>query len=292
MRLATDLSFSAFAKLDCARPAEGCQVIEGVRILLGRYNRPEILLPTKNDMNTNPYQASSMSYTDVAANANVDARAAFLQKTYLHLLGAILAFVAIQAVIHVLFEDQIRPLVGAMVGGYGWLVVLGAFMLVSFVADRWAHSQTSRSMQYLGLSLYVIAESIIFIPLLYMVTHIEGCEHVLPVAGMITGIVFGGLTVVVFVTRTDFSFLKWGLVALSFIALGLIVAAIVLNFSLGLWFTVAMVTLACGIILYNTSNVLHHYHTEQHVAASLALFASIALLFWYVIQLVMAFSND
>ena len=48
-----------------------------------------------------------------------------------------------------------------------------------------------------------------------------------------------------------------------------------------------MIALACGFILYDTSNVLHHYRIGQHVAASLALFASVALLFWYVLQLLM-----
>ena len=65
------------------------------------------------------------------------------------------------------------------------------------------------------------------------------------------------------------------------------VAIITGGVSLGLWFSVAMVVLACGIILYNTSNVLHRYNTEQYVAASLTLFASIALLFWYILQIFM-----
>ena len=51
---------------------------------------------------------------------------------------------------------------------------------------------------------------------------------------------------------------------------------------------IAMIVLACGYILYDTSNILLHYRVGQHVAASLALFASVALLFWYVLQLVMS----
>ncbi|MEL7499579.1 MAG: Bax inhibitor-1 family protein [Planctomycetota bacterium] len=241
-------------------------------------------------MNNNPYASSHVGYADVAANSTVDARSTFLRKTYLHLLGAILAFVAMEAIILNVFHAQLEPLIGSMVGGYSWLIVLGAFMVVSYIADSWAHSRTSRSMQYLGLALYVVAETIIFVPLLYFAEKVG--PDTIPTAGVITGIVFGGLSIVVLFTKADFSFLKWGLIALSFIALGLIVASIAIGFSLGLWFSVAMVALACGIILYNTSRALHHYDTEQYVAASLALFASIALLFWYVIQLVMAFSSD
>ncbi len=71
-------------------------------------------------------------------------------------------------------------------------------------------------------------------------------------------------------------------------AMGLIVVGIVFQFSLGPIFTYAMIALACGYILYHTSNVLHHYRIGQHVAASLALFASVALLFWYILRLFMS----
>jgi len=64
------------------------------------------------------------------------------------------------------------------------------------------------------------------------------------------------------------------------------------GFNLGVWFSGAMVGLASGYILYDTSNVMHHYRTDQHVAASLALFASVALLFWYILQLLMQFSSS
>jgi FtsH-binding integral membrane protein len=37
--------------------------------------------------------------------------------------------------------------------------------------------------------------------------------------------------------------------------------------------------------------VLHHYRVGQHVAASLALFASVALLFWYILQLLMSLTS-
>jgi FtsH-binding integral membrane protein len=50
-------------------------------------------------------------------------------------------------------------------------------------------------------------------------------------------------------------------------------------------FSVAMVVLAAGYMLYQTSQVLAHYHPGQHVAAALALFSSVALMFWYVIRI-------
>lgn len=239
-------------------------------------------------MSQNPYQPTT-AYPHTAEFAQADERATFIRKTYLHLLGAILACVAIDAVILTFFDQQLAPLVHWVTGGPGWhwLAFLGAFMAISYVADRWAHSNTSRQTQYIGLGVYVLAEAIILIPLLWMAEHFSN-GGAIQSAGLITAIVFGGLTITVFVTKADFSFLRWALVAGGFIALALIVVGCLTGFSLGLWFSVAMVVLAAGMILYNTSNVLHHYNPEQYVAASLALFASIALLFWYVLQIVMS----
>jgi hypothetical protein len=114
---------------------------------------------------------------------------------------------------------------------------------------------------------------------------------VIPTAGILTLLVFGGLTAVVFLTRADFSFLRTGLTIASFAALGVIVCSILFGFNLGVVFMAALVALASGYILYDTSNVLHHYRIGQHVAAALALFASVALLFWYLVQLVMSLSS-
>ena len=240
-------------------------------------------------MSQNPYQATG-AYPNTSEFAESDARATFVRRTYLHLLGAILACAALDAVILTVFDEQLKPMVQWVQQGWHWLAFLGAFMAVSYIADRWAHSNTSRQMQYIGLGVYVLAEAIILIPLLWIAEHY--CQGgAIQTAGLMTAIVFGGLTVTVFVTKADFSFLRWALVAGSFIALALIVVGVMAGFTLGLWFSVAMVVLAAGMILYNTSNVLHHYNTEQHVAASLALFASIALLFWYVLQIV-AFQGE
>ena len=74
----------------------------------------------------------------------------------------------------------------------------------------------------------------------------------------------------------------------GFAAMGLIACSILFGFQLGNLFTVAMIVFASAYILYDTSNVMHHYRTDQHVAAALALFARWRLLFWYILRLVMA----
>ena len=178
------------------------------------------------------------------------------------------------------------------VSKYSWLIVLGAFMAVSWLANKWAHSSTSLGMQYTGLALYVVAEAVIFLPLLLIASQMTGDGNLIGKAGIITLAMFGGLTLVAFTTKKDFSFLGGILKIGFFIALGLIVASFFFQgLSLGIWFSGAMVLLASGSILYSTSNIIHHYQPTQYVAASLGLFASVALLFWYVLRILMALSG-
>ena len=97
-----------------------------------------------------------------------------------------------------------------------------------------------------------------------------------------------GLTAVALITRKDFSFLRGILVWGGILALVGIVAAVLFGFELGTWFSVAMIGFAGAAVLYDTSNILHHYPEDRYVAAALQLFASIALMFWYVLRLFMS----
>lgn len=234
------------------------------------------------DQAYNPYDAPRHS---VESMASADERAGFIAKTYIHLAAAIGLLVVIEAaLLQTSLGERFMGLLAQ--SQYGWLIVLGAFMGISYVANSWARSTTSLSMQYLGLGLYVAAESIILLPLLWMAYRMD--PAIISTAAIATLGLFSVLTAVVFMTRKDFSFLRSVLIFGGFAAIGLIVVAILFNFTLGPIFSYAMVAFACCYILYDTSNVLHHYRIGQHVAASLALFASVALLFWYVLRIVMA----
>lgn len=224
------------------------------------------------------------------ATQGVDVRREFLKKTYGHLLGAILAFAGLEALLvrqesplfGIITEPTLRMLASSR---YSWLIVLGAFMIVGKVAEKFASSDTSRGMQYLGLGLYVVAEALIFMPLLFIATYYY--PGVIPVAGLTTVLLFAGLTATVFLTKKDFSFMGGVLSVLSMAALGIILCSILFGFSLGIVFTAAMIALSGGYVLYYTSQVLAHYRPTQHVSAALALFAAIALMFWYIVQLFM-----
>jgi hypothetical protein len=226
------------------------------------------------------------TYGNSAADALPAERAKFIRNTYLHLAAAILAFVGLEAFLFTSGAADSIISVMRIGGSMSWLLVLGAFMGVSWLAGSWANSQTSKPMQYLGLALYVVAEAVIFVPLLFKIaTFSSHPGDVIVKAGIVTLGLFLGITSVVFLTRSDFSFLGPILAIGGFIALGFIVASILFGFSLGSLFAFIMVAFAGTAILYETSNVLHRYHTSQHVAASLTLFASIALLFWYILSI-------
>lgn len=231
--------------------------------------------------NTENYQVVSQLSDDV--------KVAFYKRTYTHLAGAVLLFILIETLFF-----QIPPLVNfalSLTGGYSWLLLLGGFMLVTNYAEKMSLKAGDIKQQYIGLVLYVIAEAFIFIPLIFIAMSIaeSGGGNILYQAAILTLSLFTGLSAVAFFTKTDFSFLKSILTIGFFIALGLIIAGTIFGFNLGLWFSVGMVVLASGSILYQTSNMIHKYNENQYVAASLGLFASLMLLFWYILSIL---SND
>jgi FtsH-binding integral membrane protein len=225
------------------------------------------------------------TFGNSAANAMPADRAQFIRRTYMLLAAAIGAFILVEAF---LFASGGAYAIASVIfagGGVGWLLVLGLFMLISFIANKWAVSDTSTALQYLGLGIYVIAEAIIFVPLLFFAMYYASESAVILKAGIVTLGLFLGITATVFLTRSDFSFLGPILSIGGFAALGFIVASILFGFTLGSVFAFLMVAFAGTAILYQTSNVLHRFRTDQHVAAAMVLFASVALLFWYILRI-------
>jgi hypothetical protein len=219
------------------------------------------------------------------ATAGVDERMAFVRRTYLHLAAAVAALVVVE---YLLMRSGVAAvLVPLAFSGANWLIVLGGFMFIGWLAQRWAYSDTSPAMQYLGLGLYVLSEAFILLPLLH-VAAVYGGPGVIPTAALATVTLFGGLTGTVFLLRKDFTFLRGALSLASFAALGVIVVSLLFGFSLGAFFSVLMIGLAAGYVLYYTSAIMAHFRPTQHVAASLALFATVALMFWYILRLLMS----
>lgn len=217
------------------------------------------------------------------AAASAETRSAFIWRTYNHVALAILAFVGIESW---LFSSGLAERIAMTMLGFNWLLILGAFIIVGWGATHVAHTVRSPALQYAALAASVVAWSIIFVPMLFM-ANLYG-DGVIESAAVVTLLGVAALTAVVFVTKKDFSFLRGIMIWGGVLALVAIVGGLLFGFQLGTWFSVAMIGFAGAAVLYDTSNILHHYSEDQHVAAALQLFASIAMMFWYVLRLFMS----
>jgi FtsH-binding integral membrane protein len=210
-------------------------------------------------------------------------KVAFYKQTYSHVAGGVLVFIAFEYLL--LQSDIIVNFMLSMLQGWSWLIMLGGFMFITNYAEKMTLKSSDRNTQYLAFGLYILAEALIFVPLIYMAIAFTESFDILNQAAIVTLSLFTGLSAIVLVTKKDFSFLKAGLTVGFFIALGLILAGALFGFNLGLWFSVGMCALAAGSILYQTSNLVHKYSRDQYVPAALGLFASLMLLFWYVLSI-------
>jgi hypothetical protein len=224
------------------------------------------------------------------ATLGVSDRVAFLRKTYAHLGVSLIAFAALTGGMMRFATETSAKFSAWALGGsrWNWLLVLLAFMAVGYLAERLARSETSRGLQYVGLGIAVVAQSVLLQPLLWLL-FIKfggaGFASIVMQATAITLAIFVGLTLTVFITKKDFSFLRGALVVATFGALGVILASMAFGFSLGALFCGVMILLMAGYILYQTSVLMKDFPPTAYVAAALMLFSTIATLFWYVLQL-------
>lgn len=225
------------------------------------------------------------SYEGPQPDSKTD-RITFIRRAYVHLSAAIAGFIVLSAILMTMGVGELMLSVLAAGGRYSWLVVLGAFMLVGMLATRLADNTASNNVQLAGLGIYVLAEALIFSPLLTIAVYLN--SSIIPAAAITTVLLVAGLTFTAFTTKKDFSFLRSFLNLAAFIALGAIVAGVVFGFSLGVGFSALMVLLCAGFVLYDTSNIIHHYPTDRPAGAALHLFASIATMFWYILRIFMS----
>nr|HEX4314626.1 Bax inhibitor-1 family protein [Kofleriaceae bacterium] len=241
------------------------------------------------------------------ATLGVSDRVDFLRKTYAHLAIALIAFAGLTAgLLKFATATSYSFSTWAIFGPrYNWGIVLVAFMVIGWVAERLARHSESRALQYFGLFLAVVGEAVILQPMIWILMVQFSASstgdwgyHTVPVldglaakilieAVVITLAIFVGLTLTVFITKKDFSFMRGILSILTFGALGVIVASLIFGFNLGAIFSGAIILLMAGYILYQTSLVMSYFPPTGYVAAALMLFSTIATLFWYVLRLLM-----
>jgi len=228
------------------------------------------------------FPSSNSAFT----GSGVDSRAQFITRTYTHVVGGILAFILVELG---LFESGLAVQIARFMLSFNWFLILGAFMLVGWLATRTAQTSSSLGMQYFSYAAYIVAEALIFVPMLYIAN--SKAPGAIDSATLITALGAGGLMVVAHRTRKDFSFLRAILMWGGVVALLAMVGGAVFGLNLGTWFSVAMIGFAGAAVLYDTSNIIQHYPEDRYVSAAMQLFASIALMFWYVLRLVMGNRN-
>ena len=234
----------------------------------------------------------------VVADAAPAERAQFYRRTYAHVAGAFLAWGALLALF---FASGLAAPIAKFIfglGQFGMLLVMLGLGFATTLAQTMAFSRSSKGTQYAGLALAVLAEAVLFVPLILMVVLmgakggmitsddlLTSAKTVFAPALLTTGLLIGGLTATVFMTQKDFSFLRTVVLIGSFAALGVIIAAVIFGISLGFWFSLAMVALMGAAILYQTWQIKDQASPDQHVGAATALFISFVTLLWYVIML-------
>lgn len=214
------------------------------------------------------------------AQADVDTRATFIGRVYMHLLMAVGLFVAIEVG---LFMSGVADDLADAMAGVSWFLILGAFVIVGMLASRAAYKVESVGAQYAGLFGYVAVWAVIFVPLLVYAN--EQAPGAIESAAFVTILAFAGLTAIVWFSRKDFSFLGPFVMFGGLLAIVAILGGLLFGYELGLWFMVAMVGLAGASILWTTSRVLREFPEDRYVGAALELFASVALMFYYVLMI-------
>jgi uncharacterized protein len=248
--------------------------------------------------------ASARPIEGAVATMGVSDRVAFLRKTYGLLGVSLIAFALITAgMMRFTTLTSLRFSEWALTSRLNWFIFILLFVAVGYVAERLARSSTSRGVQYLGLLLGIALYGVLLQPILWGLIAMFGQPEMIRITGegmlagqaasilmqaiVITLAIFIGLTLTVFLTKKDFSFLRGALAIATFAALGVIAASLLFGFSLGALFCGAMILLMAGYVLFQTSLVMSYFPPTAHVAAALLLFSTVAMLFFYVLQLLM-----
>jgi len=248
------------------------------------------------------------------ATLGVSDRVAFLRKTYGVLGVSLIAFAMLTAGF-MRFATATSLRYTQWFYGYGdgyspsrWhaIVVVVLFVVVFLVAQRLAQAQTSRGLQYVGLTAGIVAYSALLQPVLWGLLLGFGnramlragvllsgqASTILMQAIVITLAIFLGLTLTVFLTKKDFSVLRGALTIGTFAIVGVAAASLMFGFNLGALFCGAVILLMSGYILYDTSRIMSAFPPAAYVAAALMLFSTIATLFLYVLQLLMELNSN
>lgn len=219
---------------------------------------------TRNQRYTQPgdWQGLGALQPQTAAQASLSERMGFIRKVY-----ALFFVATLFAVGGVALAFSFPPLM-IFAFQHPWIAL---FLMLGAVMG----AQAVRHVPGVNLAVlfgFTTLTGVIISPLLSIIGRENPASIVQ--AGVLTVGIFGGLTAYAFISKRDFSFLRGMLVT----GLIVIILAGLLNVllvgSLGLGFAVAVATLLlfAGFVLYDTSNIIHRYPTNEYVAGALSLY--------------------
>ena len=229
-------------------------------------------------MNDNPYAIHDDNVA--AAYAPVDARVAFLRKTYTLLLAGILTFAGTLFLAGVQ-GSPVYNMAMSMQGINPFLyagIFIGGAILV--------HAMAEKPFGIVFFFLFAFLFGLLSAPLVLMASSIS--PDLVSTAALMTALMFTGLTAYVFKSGKDFAFLGGILMTLLFGMFGVAICGWLFGFSLGIWFSYLGVAIFSGYILYDTSNILKRYPTTAHVSAAMVLFVDVILLFKHILIILMS----
>jgi FtsH-binding integral membrane protein len=209
-------------------------------------------------------------------------RADFMRRVYTRLVAGVAAFVLIEAY---LFTSGLAVAITEFVFSTSWLLILGGFMVVSWLANSVALRAATPASQWGGYLLLVAANALIFAPML-VIAELQ-VPGTVAQAGQYAVGGFVVLSVIAHRSSRDFTWLGASLRWFGILALAGIALAVLTGFQLGTWFSLAMIGFAGAAILYETQVILRETPPGRETVAAMALFSSLALLFWYVLRLFM-----
>ena len=184
--------------------------------------------------------------------------------------------------------------VGAYLGSGPLLPVVAPHMMLFFILQFALIIFASFASRRPGLNMvalfsFTTVSGLTLGPLLYQVGPSIAAE-----AFALTAITFAGLSLYVVYSKKDFSFMS------GFLMTGLIV--VIVGGLLNMFFiqsgmmhfvmSGASVLLFSGFILYDTSNILRYYGTDEYVSATLALYLDILNLFIALLSILGIMSDD
>ncbi|WMW80548.1 Bax inhibitor-1/YccA family protein [Undibacterium cyanobacteriorum] len=222
-----------------------------------------------------PYQrdAQTVSYTDGRSIAGHKV----LRNTYM-LLSMTLLFSALTAGISVAFA---LPSMGIIVTLVGYFALL--FLTTKLRNSAWGIVSVFALTGFMGLTLGPIITRYLGMP---------GGGAIVMNAMALTAVIFMGLSAYVLISKRDFSFMSGFLmvgVLVAFVAgLGAIFFEIP---ALSIAVSAAFVLLMSGMILYETSNIIHGGETN-YIMATVSLYVSIFNLFTSLLQLLGFIDNE